>query len=151
MLGILYAVHLYLLFHVYWFFRFQFKCLFLREIYPDPHTRSSSHIISPLNTWHFSLILFITFLFLFLKYFILGSRERRQKERERNIHVRVKHEVVASPTLPTWRPGPQPRHVSWVGIEPPTFQPIGQHSVHWVTPARAIYYIFKIYIWWLFV
>ena len=37
-----------------------------------------------------------------------------------------------------WGPGPQPRHVPWLGIEPAIFWFKGRHSVHWATPARAI-------------
>ena len=46
----------------------------------------------------------------------------REKERERNIDARKKHQcVVASSTHPNWGPGLQPRHVPWLGIEPETF------------------------------
>ena len=34
-------------------------------------------------------------------------------------------------------PGPQPRHVPWLGIEPATFWNILWHSIHWATLARA--------------
>ena len=37
---------------------------------------------------------------------------------------------------PYWGPGPQPRHVPWLGIEPATLWFTGQHSVHWATPPR---------------
>ena len=37
-------------------------------------------------------------------------------------------------------PGPQPRLVPWLGIEPVTFLFIGQHAIHWATPARALFY-----------
>ena len=47
---------------------------------------------------------------------------------------------------PYWGPGPKPRHVPWLGIEPATLWFIGQCSVHWVTPAGVhimnISYIF---------
>ena len=36
-----------------------------------------------------------------------GERERQEK----NIHVREKHQSVASGTRPDWGPNPQPRHV----------------------------------------
>ena len=39
--------------------------------------------------------------------------------------------------VPTWGPGPQPRHVPWLGIEPATLWFAGWHSIHWATPARA--------------
>ena len=50
---------------------------------------------------------------------------------------------------PYWGPGPQPRHVPWLAIEPATFQFTVtvqfsslwtftvQHAVHWASPARA--------------
>ena len=38
---------------------------------------------------------------------------------------------------PNWGPGPQPRHVPWLGIEPVIFQSVGQCPPHWATPARA--------------
>ena len=38
---------------------------------------------------------------------------------------------------PNWGPGPQPRHVPWLGIKLATFLFAGQRSVHWATPARA--------------
>ena len=34
-------------------------------------------------------------------------------------------------------PGPQPRHVPWLGIEPTTLWFAGLDSIHWATPARA--------------
>ena len=37
---------------------------------------------------------------------------------------------------PYWGPGPQPRHVPWLGIEPATLCFAGRHSIHWATPAR---------------
>ena len=58
------------------------------------------------------------------------------RKRERNIDVRV--ESVALSHTPDRVPGPQPRQVHWRGIEPVTFWFTGQHSIHWVTPARAI-------------
>ena len=38
---------------------------------------------------------------------------------------------------PNWGPGPQPRHVPWLGIELATLCFSGPCSIHWVTPARA--------------
>ena len=38
---------------------------------------------------------------------------------------------------PYWGPGPQPRHVPWMGIGAATPCFSGQHSVHWATPGRA--------------
>ena len=38
---------------------------------------------------------------------------------------------------PSWRPGPQPRHVPWLRIKPATFWFAVKHSIHWATRARA--------------
>ena len=50
------------------------------------------------------------------------------KERERNINVREKHQLVAFCRHPNQGPNPQPRHEPWVRIKPTTFQFMGQHS-----------------------
>ena len=41
---------------------------------------------------------------------------------------------------PYWGPGPQPRHVPWLGIEPETLWFTGWRSLHRTTPARARLY-----------
>ena len=70
----------------------------------------------------------------FLKgfYLLLERREGREKERERNINAWL-------PFLHPlhWGPGPQPRHVPWLEIEPATLWFTGQHSILWATPVRA--------------
>ena len=38
-----------------------------------------------------------------------------------------------------WGPGPQPRHVPWLGIELVTLWFSGRRSIHWATAARAIF------------
>ena len=63
-------------------------------------------------------------------YLCLERGEGKEKERERNIHARP---------LPHWGPGPQPKHVSWLGIEPVTLWFAGQHSIHWATSVRAAF------------
>ena len=45
-------------------------------------------------------------------YLFLERTEGRRKERERNINVWLPL------TPPNWGPGPKPRHVPWLGIEP---------------------------------
>ena len=71
--------------------------------------------------------------FIYLFIFRGGGRE---KERET---------PVCSCLLctPYWGPGPQPRHVPWLGIEPVTLWFTGWHSIHWATPIRAKTYILK--------
>ena len=39
--------------------------------------------------------------------------------------------------IPYWGPGPQPRHVLCLGIEPVTLLFAGQGSIYLATPARA--------------
>ena len=80
--------------------------------------------------WLNSLVLLFLkdFIYLFLK-----RGEGREKKRE-------KHQcVVASHVPQPWGPGPQPRHVPWLGIELVTLWFTGLHSIHWATPARALY------------
>ena len=43
-----------------------------------------------------------------------------------------------------WVPGPQARQVPWLGIKPVTLRFSGWHSIHWATPARAIFYLFNL-------
>ena len=62
--------------------------------------------------------------FSFLRFYLFIFRER---EREGEKHQCTPH----------WGPGPQPRHVPWLGIKPVTFWFAGPHSVHWATPARV--------------
>ena len=68
-------------------------------------------------------------------YLFLERGEGRETERKRNIVV---WEIDYLSHTPNPGPGPQPRHVSWLGIEPATFKFSGLHSVHWATPARAV-------------
>ena len=48
---------------------------------------------------------------------------------------------------PYWGPGLQPRHVPWLGIELVTLWFTGWHSIHWATPAMAVFYRFFINFW----
>ena len=48
--------------------------------------------------------------------------------------------------VPNWGPGPQPRHVPWLGIKPATLWFTGQCSIHWAPPARAINFFFKLHV-----
>ena len=75
------------------------------------------------------------FFFFFKILFIYFRQSRREKEKERNINVWFPLEC---PLLGTW-PGPQARHMPWLGIEPMTLWFAGQCSTHWATPARAHY------------
>ena len=62
----------------------------------------------------------------------------REKERERNINVREKHQLVAfCMHAPNPGPGLLPRRVPWPGTEPVALWSAGRCSVHWETPVRA--------------
>ena len=74
---------------------------------------------------------------LFKKYFIylfLEREEGRKTGREISLCGCLSH-------APYWRPGQQPRHVPWLGIKPATLWFTGQHSIHWATPARALFFV----------
>ena len=74
----------------------------------------------------------------FLKDFIYLFFPERGREGERE-----KHQCVPAPRhAPNWGPGPQLRHVPWLGIEPATLWFTSPRSVHWATPARVISAIF---------
>ena len=73
----------------------------------------------------------------FLKDFIYLFLERgREGERGRETSV----SGCPKCTL-YWGPGPQPRHVPWLGIKPVTLWFAGWHSIHWATPARLKLFI----------
>ena len=55
--------------------------------------------------------------------------EGKKKERETSISC-----LLHTPDL---GPGPQPRHVPRMGIEPVTFWFTGWHSIYWAIPARV--------------
>ena len=57
----------------------------------------------------------------------------REEGREGNIIVWL---PLICPLLGTL---PQPRHMPWLGIKPATLWFTGQRSIHWATPARAIF------------
>ena len=48
-----------------------------------------------------------------------------------------KHQCAAASHTPHWGPGPAPRHVPCLGVEPVTLLFAGWCSVHGATPARA--------------
>ena len=57
-----------------------------------------------------------------------------ERRRERN---KTQTPICCLSHTPSWGPGPQPRHVPWLGIKPVTFRFRNQCSMHWATPARA--------------
>ena len=64
----------------------------------------------------------------FLRFYLFISRERGWEGEN--------HQCCLS-CAPHQGPGPQPRHVPWLGIKSVTFWFTGWHSIHWATPARA--------------
>ena len=97
---------------------------------PEQNVVSISQWSLPKNVEPLNFILFLKdFIYLFLE-----KGEGKEKERERNINV------WSSLTCSHWEPGPQPRHVPWLGMEPPTLWFTGPCSIHWAIPARAQFY-----------
>ena len=47
-------------------------------------------------------------------------------------------------STPYWGPGPKPRHVPWLGIEPVTLCFAVWSSIHWATPARVAHLLLNI-------
>ena len=78
--------------------------------------------------------------FYFLRIYLFSFRERgREGEREGEKHRCVRDTWISCLSHnPNWGPGPQPRHVPWLGIEPVTFLFTDQHSDHWGTPRSNI-------------
>ena len=97
-----------------------------------------------------SLFFYSCFIFIVLKTFIYLFLERgRERERKgENISVQEKHPLVASHTPLSWRPGPQPRCVPWLGIELEMCGFAGWCPTHWATPVRAFFsfFFFKDYV-----
>ena len=103
--------------------------------------KQSTLSYQPLQPWlWFNLSQWIglcIYLFIYFRFYLFLERGKgRKKERKRNIDV-WKITLAASHSPPNWGPGPQPRHVPWLGIEPVTFWFAGQHSIHWATLAKA--------------
>ena len=112
----------------------------------------SSWLVCPKSPWisiRICVRLWLSFsgsLFLFFFYFKdfiylfifreMGREGEREREREKLWCVWDTLTGCLS-HAPNQGPGPQPRHVPWLGIELATFWFIGQHSIHWATPARA--------------
>ena len=91
---------------------------------------SNFHTLS--IVWHIFFRSFSFNLIVFFKDFTYLFLERGER-RERNINVRLP--LMCPP--PHWGPGPQPRHVPWLGIKSATPRFTGPHSIHWATSAGA--------------
>ena len=71
----------------------------------------------------------------FIHLFLERGREGEREEK--------KHQcVVGLSGAPYWGPVLQPRHVPLLGIKPATLWFTGWCSIHWATPARAIWKLF---------
>ena len=78
-------------------------------------------------------------LYLFLKrfYLFIFRETGREGEREGEKHPCVRDTLTSCLShIPNWGPGPRPRHVPQLGIDPATPWLAGHHSIHLVTPAR---------------
>ena len=93
-----------------------------------------------------SLVFFITF-FSYFVLFIFREKEGKgkqlslregEKQRLPEIHWSL---IGYLSHTPNWGPGPQPRHVPWLGIELATLWFTGWRSIHWATPAREVFFM----------
>ena len=80
--------------------------------------------------------LFLKILFIYL--FLESGKGGRKRGREISMCGCPSH-------APNWEPGPQPRHVPRLGIEPATLWFTGLHSIHQTTPARVRNSVFSIH------
>ena len=103
----------------------------LSEIIFLKRLRAVSVIFKKIWT-NFLLLLFKDFIYLFFE-----RGERREKNRERNIDMREKHQWVASCMSLDWGPTPQSRHVPWQGIKLATLCFRGQCPTNWATLVRS--------------
>ena len=79
---------------------------------------------------HLDYFFFIfQFSFFFKKSFIYFWERGEGRERNTNVWLPLR--------WPRWEPGPQPRHVPWLGIQPATLWFTGWHSIQRATPARV--------------
>ena len=93
--------------------------------------------------WFFfkNLDIFLPFVgvLFFLRFNLFIFRQwGREGEREGEKHQCVVASHLPAPPLTHWGPGPQPRHVPWLGIELVTIRFTGWHSVHRATLVRAV-------------
>ena len=87
----------------------------------------------PFDFYTYSPNFYFILLKFFFTYFIFRDGEVGTKRgRETSMCSCLSH-------APYWGPGPKLRHVPCLGIELATLWFIGRHSIHWATPARAVF------------
>ena len=132
---------------------------FPRLVQPD---RSLIYFASPEPLWtqfvFFNFVLVVTWLFIsffsadvfyifFSSIFYLFIFRERSKEGERGRETLMCEryiELLPLSHTTNWEPGPQPRHVPWLGMELATFWFTGRHSIHWATPARVAFHFMTV-------
>ena len=102
-----------------------------REIFHDRRSDGYS-LLSSTKRWKD----FFFFKTLFIYFLREQGRKGEREGRETSMCGCLSH-------APYWGPGPKPRHVPWLGIEPVTLWFTGWHSIHRATPARAKWCFFK--------
>ena len=79
----------------------------------------------------------------FLKILFIFRETGKEGEREGKRHQCVRDTLTGCLShTPNWGPYPQPSHVLWLGNELATVRFTGWRSIHWATPARAVFYWF---------
>ena len=99
----------------------------------------SSVAIFALNRIALNSLYCLSYLLMYAFIYVCFRGREREGEREGEKQSVCKRYIHWLPLTPSQlgEPGPQPRHVPWLGIEPVTFWFSGRRSVHWATPARA--------------
>ena len=98
----------------------------------DPSSLQNTH---PVSYWPGLCIWLLVFCFFFWRFYLFISREGkggRKRGRETLMCGCISH-------VPHWGPGPQHRHMPWLGIEPVTPCFARWHSIYWAILARAVY------------
>ena len=98
------------------------------------HQHSVLEWITLLSNVCFQYFIFSIFFFKILFIYFLERGQGREKGREISLWGCL---------LPAcdWGPGPQPRHVPWLGIKLVTFWFSGQSYIHWATRPGLLVYI----------
>ena len=76
--------------------------------------------------------IFLTLTQVYVHWFFYRER-KGETERERNIDVREKHQLVASRTCTNQGLNLQPKYVPWLGTEPQPFGVWGNTPTSWAT------------------